>query len=627
MGEQRRWRSPSGILLCVGIAALAPGARAADDSGGGKLDPDAGLTIAQNDSSGTVTGTGTGGTGTPGGGSSGGGGAGGSNAGNGAVAGPGTMPAFAQPIVPPPSLLPATGVGTGTPDVRLGPLGNELIGPPASRAPQATSRAWTITPAITVAQEYTTGNLGVGSQGVGNQWITVIAPSVLATGDTSRFSGTVVYAPQVRLYVPDGNQNQVNQNFNARMLATLVPGTAFLDVRGSGYVQAISAGQSPVGAQTLQRGNTSQNYNVSVTPYVVHRFDTWGTGEIGGTYAYSTSNALSPANNVPQAADLAALSDQNTNIESAHVAFATGEAFYRYNGLGLAQSTNFQGTGVLDGAYRYSASVDNGYAINRYITVLGLIGWEDVHYSGTNPVHIDDALWSVGARLIPNIDSSITVRYGHQDGFNAWYINAAYQPTARLRLYARTSSGLTTQAEQVQNVLATTDLDSQGNPVDHTTGAPVVPPGNFFGTSNSLYKTTLTSATATLALDRDILSASVSTQYQTLVSASNQAGQAQGSTNGAYGTITWSHTLRPDLQSTMYVQYGKTHNSGVNAGASSSTQNLIAFLAALSYAIDPTLHARFQYSYNQNYGATAPLVNVGSTGAQNLFLVSLTKTF
>lgn len=49
MGEQRRWRSPPGILLCVGVAALAPVARAADDSGGGKLDPDAALTIAQND--------------------------------------------------------------------------------------------------------------------------------------------------------------------------------------------------------------------------------------------------------------------------------------------------------------------------------------------------------------------------------------------------------------------------------------------------------------------------------------------------------------------------------------------------------------------------------------------------
>jgi uncharacterized protein (PEP-CTERM system associated) len=602
MDEQRLRRAASGVLLCAGIAAFVPAAHAQDAA------PATGA--AANATAGIGNGNGAGG----------------------AVETPGAS----GPLIASPSVLPATGIGAVGPDVRIGNLGNQVGGPPL----QAAQRNWTLTPSIGLTEEYTTGAQAVGrggAGGVGDQLISIIEPSIFATGDTPRLHGELSYAPQIMLYVPDGNQNQVSQNINARLLGTLVPQTLFLDVRGSGSVQPITAGQAPTQTTTLARGNSTQTYNFSATPYAVHRFGDWGTGEVGGTYALSTQTALQPATPGPVLTNLAAASNQNVTIESAHLAFVTGEAFYRYNGIGLAQASSFDGTGVLSGAYRDIVTLDSGYAITRTITALATVGWENIHYGGTDPVKIDDEVWNVGLRLVPNQGSTITIRYGHQDGLNSLTIDAGYQPTARTRIYARTSTGLTTSAELLQNALATSDLDDQGNPVDHTTGAPLVPTAGFFGTQNNLYKTVLTSVTGVLLLDRDTLSASVTSQDQTLVSSSNVVGETAGNSRGIYGTFTWSHLLSPNLQSTFYVQYGTTHNEGVpstthNEGVPSTTQQLAVVSVSLAYAFSPTLSGRAQYSFTDNWGGNQTVSQAIANGnqlngAQNLFLISLIKSF
>jgi uncharacterized protein (PEP-CTERM system associated) len=575
--DQRRWRVAAGVLACVGIVATQCGAHADEVTAG----------AGQSDNA------------------------------NAAAAASSPIPTTASP-----SVLPATGVGSTGPDIRIGGVGSQLDVPSSGRPAAAGERAWTVTPSLGLTEEYTTGGTGTGA--VGRQFITTFQPGILASGDSTRFHGDLSYSPQILFYVPDGNQNQVQQNFNARLLAVVVPQTLFLDVRGSGAVQAITAAQAPNETNTLARGNTTQTYSYSVTPYALHRFGDIGTAEIGGSVGRTAQNALEPATTQTTLANLAASSNQNVTITSGHAAFTTGEVFFRYNGTALAQATDFDGTGVLSGAYRNTATLDNGYALTRTITALVTVGWEGIHYAGDNPIRIDDAVWNFGVRLVPNADSTITVRYGHQDGFDSLLVDAAYQPTARTRIYARTSTGLTTQAEQLQNALATSDLDAQGNPVDHTTGAPLVPVGNFFGSQNSLYKTTLTSLTGVLLLDRDSLSASVTSQIQTLVSASNAVGLATGNTRGIYGSLSWSHELRPDLRSSVFVQYGKQRNEG-EAGSDSQ---LVVASATLSYMLSPTLTGQLQYSYNQTFGNSQTQGGgLDENGAQSLFLISLIKSF
>ncbi|MDR3534946.1 MAG: TIGR03016 family PEP-CTERM system-associated outer membrane protein [Acetobacteraceae bacterium] len=588
-----------GALLCVALATLGHAALADD------------------------TGANTGGTGGP-------------TAGNATAGNPtagNTGPTGASP-----SVLPATGVGAGAPDVRLGNLGAQLA-PPGGVPPQPANRDWTITPQIMLSEEYLTGGTGLGGVS-GNQYITTVTPSVAVTGDTSRLHAEVFYAPQVQFYVPGGSQNQVAENFNARLLATLLPQTLFLDLRGSGSVASIAAGQAPTGTTAQSTANTSQNYTFSASPYALHRFGDWGTGEIGGSIARITQNALQ--NTLPTTgpqtpaqvllAELAAASAQNATSYSGHLGFTTGEAFGRYNGAALAEATNTQGQGVLSSAYRDIVSLDSGYAITRGIIALATIGYERIHYAGTTPILINDAIWNVGFRLVPNPDSSITVRYGHQDGLNSVLVDASYQPTARTHIYARYSTGLSTQTELLQNALATSDLDSLGNPVDHATGAPLLPVSDFFGTQNSLFRTTVGSLTGELSLDRDTVTLGVNSQQQKLVSAADSVGLALGSTRGVYGSLAWSHLLREDLQSALYGQYGVTSGGGV-----AGSQQLVVVSATLSYALTKTLSGSLQYSYNRTFGGNlvpgGPLggtIGGGAAGTsteQNIVLLSLAKSF
>jgi hypothetical protein len=370
----------------------------------------------------------------------------------------------------------------------------------------------------------------------------------------------------------------------------------------------------------------------------VHRFADLGTFEIGALFSTSSQSALSSSTTAatptltalgtplgtPFGTPLGTTANQNLVQTGGHAAFVTGEAFARYNGALQAQATSTAGSGVLQGARRDTASLDNGYAITRNVIALGAFGWEDIHYGGLTPLRIDDATWNVGARFLPNADSSIVIRYGHQDGVNAASVKAAYQATARIRLYASYSRGLTTSAEQFQNALATSDLDALGNPVDHTTGAPLLPTGSFFGLNSNLYDTTLATFTAVWQLARDSVSASVNRQDQTLVSASNELGALSGNSRGLFGLVSWSHELRPGLRATTFLQYGTSHGSG----ALPVDERLLTASATLSYALSEKLTGNLQAIYTQSSGENGLLAGTaGLAGTQGIFLLSLTRTF
>jgi uncharacterized protein (PEP-CTERM system associated) len=557
------------------------------------------------------------------------------------------LPSSDASIFTPPGLLQPTGFGPSAPEVRLGDLGSQLtpslVGPSLQTG---VGRAWTITPSLALTEEYISGGQGIGGNQISNQFITTVQPGIAVIGDTIRLHGELFYTPQVVVYSRDSSQDQIAQTFNGRVLATLVPGTFFLDLRGSGEQQAITPGQAPIGTPgqaligtpgqapngtttTLGRGNISQIYSFSVSPYALQRFGGWGTGEIGGTLGSTIQTALQPASTQPASTQqvltaLAAASNQNVTEESGHLAFVTGEAFARYYGAAEMQATSYSGSGVLQGAYQNTVTLDNGYALTRLITALATIGWEDIHYSGITPITIDDAIWNVGVRLLPNADSSITVRYGHQDGVTGAFVQAAYQATPRIHIYANYSKGLTTFAGQLQNALATSDLDALGNPIDHTTGAPLVPVGTFFGVTNSLYNTTLASVTVAWVLNRDSVSASVNRQVQTLVSAGTVLATQTGNSTGTFGTVGWSHELRRNLLGSVSMLYGTT----TNTGSLPSDERSISASATLTYTLSPTVTGSLQYSFYQTTGRNSLLTSEGGTNStQNTILIELNKTF
>ena len=309
-------------------------------------------------------------------------------------------------------------------------------------------------------------------------FITTVTPSLAVSGDSSRITGALNYSPTLYYYSSVAGQNYVGQNLGANAHITLFPDQMFLDVNGFAGTQALNAGVAPAGTVALNRQQTVQSYSFSATPYVTHRFGGWGTLQVGGTLSETTQGALSGS--IP---GTGGSNNQNLTTVQEAASFTSGENFGRF--LSSVQLLAIQGSGqgAYAGSYRNTATYQAGYAITHTITALASIGYENINYGGTDPIHIQDATWSAGVKLTPNPDSTITLLYGHQDGVTAAQVNASYAPTARTHIYVNYSEGVTTSLEQLQSTLSTAQFDSQGNAFNAVTGAPLQLVNNFFGTN------------------------------------------------------------------------------------------------------------------------------------------------
>ncbi len=519
-------------------------------------------------------------------------------------------PTAAQ-ITSQPSLLAPTGTNT--------PLGSDTpalqrifqsSAPPPATPGQPTLR---IAPSLGLQEEYTDNAFLSPNQGKRYDFITLLSPALMLSDEGQRFKVNLNYAPSVYLYAPDGGQNWVSENFTGTALATIIPDLFYVDMRGYASEQAISGGLGQTGA-TLNQKNTSQDTSFSLSPYLQHRFGEYGTGELGAALGRTDQTSLASVAFPLNSASV----NQNVTTYNGHIGFKSGDYFGRFNNALLLSATQFDGDGVLSNAHRDIFTLDNGYALTRNLILLAKLGYENIHYGGTSPVNLQDAIWNIGVRLTPNADSSITVRYGHEDGFNALTLDASYAPTARTRIFARYSSGLATSGEELQNALATSSVDAGGQTVDAQTGAPLLLGSNFFGTQNDLYKLRTLSLTGVLQRARDVISATISNEDQTVISAASVGATGIGSNNGTFGTLSWLRDINPRLSSTVFIEYG-TRNSSAPA---QSEEQLLTGGASLKYRFNETLVGTLQY----NYTHTTSNIYLGTT-SQNLVLVNLQKTF
>jgi len=403
---------------------------------------------------------------------------------------------------------------------------------------------------------------------------TEFSPSIQVSGDTARLKVNLNYAPVVSVYAKTPNQTRFDQFGNAVALATIVPDAVFLDLRGSVTQQSRTGGYGQTSTQALNRNDQLQSIALSVTPYAEHRFSGWGTGRVGYSLArtiqdgrnnqgtLSANQAFAPSNN-----GLGSTGNLTTQRERA--SFVTGENLGRVNDIVIAEAVQYSGGESYREAHRNQLTNDVGYAVTRTITALAGFGYQDLRFSGAPGVRINEPIWSVGGRVTPNSDSTLTVTYGHRDGFNAAAVDGAFSPTARTRVFVRYSAGLTTDAEEQQNLLQSTNVGPAGLLVDSVTGAPVSSSSGAFGTQNGLYRLRRFSITGLLILSRDAVSVSLAQEDRTSVNsiaanAGAAAVPAGASNSGTIATLSWQHELSPVLSSSASFSYGIENNGIVS---------------------------------------------------------------
>ena len=537
--------------------------------------------------------------------------------------------------------LPATIV-----DTRVGDLRGQLQQYLPGLLPRVTGPAFLVTTSLGLDVGVTDNALRVERPRRADIF-TEFSPSIQVSGDTARLKVNLNYAPTANVYATTSSQTRFDQFGNAVALATIVPDAVFLDVRGSVTQQSRTGGYGQTSTQTLNRDDQVQSIALSATPYAEHRFGGWGTGRIGYSLARTIQNSRSDQNtlNTNQAFlfnnnGFGATGNLTTQRE--RMSFVTGENLGRVNDVLVVEAVQYSGGAAYRGAHRNQVTNDIGYAVTRTITALAGFGYQDLRFAGTPGIRINEPIWSIGGRITPNPDSSLTITYGHRDGFNAAAVDGSYSPTARTRVFVRYSTGLTTDSEEQQSLLQSANVGPTGLLVDSVTGAPVSSASGAFGTQNGLYRLRRFSITGLLILNRDALSLSLAQEDRTNISsitasAGAAAVPAGASNSGTIGTLSWQHELSPDLSSSASFSYG-IENTGSGAGtASLGSPRTIQASFALNYVFTQTLTGNARYLFTDRSGGVGRTAQsnssrfgfgqAGQNLTENLLLVGLRKSF
>lgn len=530
-------------------------------------------------------------------------------------------PAPAAPVgppAPPPRAAPPPAPGaTVAPDspFRPGTLGfpfNTLYA-----APSGPPRAWTITPSIGLSATFN-DNIRNTPDNRESDLILGVTPGILLRADTARIQGTLNYTPTANFYLQNSSDDRIDHRGIAQFSSVLVPDFLFLDARGAATVQSLSGGFAQDENTAVARDDQVQTLTASLSPYIVQRFRGLATMRAGYTFSYTDQGRAT--DNVPVDTGFGPVDFRSSSFMS-HTGYAvvrTGEDFGRFLLQGSVSGTEYDGDGTYDGAYRRTALLEVGYGITRAIAGLVEVGYEQQRYNTVPVTEIDEAIWAIGFRYTPNEATSITVKYGHRDGYNSAYVLGRTELGLRTRLFANYSDRLSTSGLQANDLLQSIVLDPLGNPVDAQTGAPVLPStsNSLLSVQNGLFRTRNATVSLSHSLPRDTITLSVThTNQRPVAAAPDQTTPQFGQKSTSFG-LTWSRPLSEATNLTAFARYGIS--TADNRG---ETNNYLAG-AALTHLINPSLTGSLSYrvSYREGGGLSDAVL-------QNIIVAAVRQTF
>jgi uncharacterized protein (PEP-CTERM system associated) len=544
------------------------------------------------------------------------------------------------------ALLPSTGVNPSDPNLRSDLLSAFGQNTPPAPGGAAAGPNWQYTPAISVSEAFTdNANTFGGFASGGNQHhddaITVITPSLLVVGNTERVQVNLNYAPSGLIYAADSDYSQFRQQFNGDILATAIPGLVFVDTRGSVYQAPVFGGVGVVNTELLPPSQRETNSNISVTPYLNKPFGGIGTLEAGIGYIYSETEApsfLTPGNAVIPSTLPYDYGSQWLATRRVFGTFTTGEDFGRFQDSLDSDNSFYDGSGVLRNAHRILLTNDVSYAVNRWFSALGEFGYENLSYPEEGYSYVG-GVWSAGARITPNTQSSFTLEYRYIDGATSPYAYGYWQITPRIRVFGSYSAGITTFAQDQQDGLLSGDPNATGAVASATLGAPLINNASLFGANQALNRAERASGSVSYIGDRDIYTVTYNHQRSSPVanllglpnSVLAELGISQAEL-ARFGLLvdetsvttqlnaSWHRDWRPDLASDFQLGYSRNLVADTTGGTYSSLQANLAFTKTFARGWS----ARLAYTGNYYLGG-------GPADASNLnsdtITISLAKTF
>jgi hypothetical protein len=417
-------------------------------------------------------------------------------------------------------------------------------------------------------------------------------------------------------------------------------------------------------AQGLTRNNEVQTTSFGISPYLVQSFGDWGSGRVGYSFNVTHSGTLSGFASPPIPSGGANAQTLISNEETAH--FVTGDIMqFLQNSIDADVVTSTTTTSA-DGATIpgtefiapngtvQSLSAPPGqstssrivvtdrvsYAVSHDLVLFATGGHEDIVYSNqalsgltatvtpsgavipsfvfTNVpgTSIHDMVWNIGGTWTPTPDTSLTLSYGHQNGYNSFSANGYYQATARTLVTVSYGSTLGTQLEYVQNQLALAANNGSGTPVNGLTGG-----NGLFGATNALaaqdglFRTDTFTLGTNTSLDRDIISFNLLFTKQTTTGSTASSGTSNGF------NASWLHQMRPDMTVSAGFAFASQGQATFNGGNPNNSSSVAASLA-WQYQISDTVSVSLRYSFLDRWSQSTVYDMY-----QNLVILGISKTF
>ncbi|NHK26944.1 TIGR03016 family PEP-CTERM system-associated outer membrane protein [Parvularcula flava] len=228
----------------------------------------------------------------------------------------------------------------------------------------------------------------------------------------------------------------------------LVDNLFYFDLAASAREQALdettrsSGGTSLAGNQRL-----ANSYAVSASPYLFRRLGSEAT--IEARYRYV-------AVSVDDDQSVEGIDDYLNDSQSHELIaeYSSGRLFDRvgFSVRAFANSTEETGSQVLPEVDFSQASIsgDLRYAMNRKVSLVGTVGYDDVETNGTSPFDDDDlsgTFWKAGVALTPGRRSEASLELGERYGGTWVDASASWRYSSRLQFRLSANNRLMTTAQ------------------------------------------------------------------------------------------------------------------------------------------------------------------------------------
>ncbi len=526
----------------------------------------------------------------------------------------------------------AAGGATDTTGALSGNAVRDAVSSIVSGPSAVTVRPWTFSGSVDVEVGATDSPGGV----INNGWqpLILLAPDLSLSGTTSRLNVNLNYSPRLALYPSTSSQTLLAQTFNGSADAVLVPDLLFVSVRGISDVSSRFGNTSLVSNSFLSQSEAVQTTSFSISPYLQRTIGGFGTATVGYTYSQTFQdgdnrfNNLFLAPNAGQTAGFGSTGNLQTNTE--YASFTTGENLGRIQNSISATASQYAGSFYYQGASTSSIVDRLSYAVYRWLTVFGTVGYQKYDYPRSN-YRLDQPTWTVGVTLTPNDTSSITVQYGQVSGINTVLANGTYSPTARTRIFGSYTVDIQTGLGLRQGLLGATSVGLGGGLISNLTGGPTLT-NTYLASQYPLSRVKSLTVGGALLLDRDAITVTGgNTEFEQLGGSTSVLGfntVSGTNTSSSYVSANWQHELNPSTSLQTGISYAINDN-GVYFGAPGSSQDTAQLYTSVNHVFTDTLSGSVTYSHSERFGSAASNLPAafGGSASQNTILVGLRKSF